>query len=46
MSRMQSRRAGARIGLAAAMSRHLNPAAIANIGAQLGLPASNPALGE
>jgi hypothetical protein len=37
--------AGARIQLAGATSRHLNPDAITRIDALLGLPASNPTLG-
>jgi hypothetical protein len=37
--------AGARIQLAVATSRRLNPAAIGRIDALLGLPASDPTLG-
>jgi hypothetical protein len=37
--------AAARIQLAAATNRHLNPAAVSRIDALLGLPASDPTLG-
>jgi hypothetical protein len=37
--------AGARIRLAAATNRRLNPAAVSRIDSLLGLPASDPALG-